>query len=143
MKLVYQLLSIALVAVVLVACCNCRATKGKNHTPIVGTEWQLVQLGGESIEPKEDSFTIQFLEEEHRFSGVADCNRLTAVYQINDKREIEFDQMGMTRMMCPNQAAEDRFVDMLNKVTKFDIDGTMLLFFEDDNLLAVFQAKAE
>ena len=74
---------------------------------------------------------------------MGDCNRLTGVYQLNDKREVRFDQMGMTRMMCPNQEAEDRFVEMINKVDNYDIDGNMLLLFEGKTLLAVFQAKAE
>ena len=61
MKLFYQLMSIALVAIVVVACCNCRATKGKNNTSILNTEWQLVQIGDENVQPEEDKFTIQFL----------------------------------------------------------------------------------
>ena len=143
MKLFYQRMSIALVAIVVVACCNCRATKGKKNTSILNTEWQLVQIGDENVQPEEDKFTIQFLEEENRFAGVGDCNRLTGVFQLNDKREVRFDQMGMTRMMCPNQEAEDRFVEMINKVDNYDIDGNMLLLFEGKTLLAVFQAKAE
>ena len=141
MKLFYQLMSIALVAIVVVACCNCRATKGKKSTSILNTEWQLVQIGDENVQPEEDKFTIQFLEEENRFAGVGDCNRLTGVFQLNDKREVRFDQMGMTRMMCPNQEAEDRFVEMLNKVTRYDMDGQMMMLFAENDLLAVFQAK--
>ena len=75
------------------------------------------------------------------FRSVGECNRLTATYTTNAKRELKLEQAGMTRMMCPNQEAEDRFVEMLNKVTRYDMDGNMLMLFAGDELLSVFQAK--
>lgn len=141
MKIFYQLLSIAALVAVLVGCCNCRAIQKKNQKPLAGTEWQLIQLGEQSIQPVEGKYTIQFIEEEHRFAGVGECNHLTATYTTNDKHALKLENAGMTRMMCPNQEAEDRFVEMLNKVTRYDMDGAMMMLFADDELLAVFQAK--
>ncbi|MBR5820905.1 MAG: META domain-containing protein [Alistipes sp.] len=140
MKIFYQILSIATLVAVLVGCCNCRAVQ-KSRKPLAGGEWQLVQLGGETIQPEEGKYTIQFIEEEQLFAGVGECNRITASYSTNEKGELKLEHAGMTRMMCPNQEAEDRFVEMLNKVTRYDMDGVMLMLFEKDNLLAVFQAK--
>lgn len=140
MKIFYQILSIATLVAVLVGCCNCRAVQ-KNHKSLTGTEWQLVQLGDETIQPVEGKYTIQFIEEENRFAGVGECNHLTATYTTNAKQELKLEQAGMTRMMCPNQEAEDRFVEMLNKVTRYDMDGNMMMLFAGDELLSVFQAK--
>ena len=141
MKILYQMLSIAALVAVLVGCCNCRAVQKKNQKPLEGTEWQLVQLGGESIQPVEGKYTIQFFAEENRFAGVGECNHLTATYSTNEKRDLVLENAGMTRMMCPNQEAEDRFVEMLNKVTRYDMDGQMMMLFAENDLLAVFQAK--
>lgn len=141
MKIFYQMLSIAALVAVLVGCCNCRAVQKKNQKPLEGTEWQLVQLGGESIQPVEGKYTIQFFAEENRFAGVGECNHLTATYSTNEKRDLVLENAGMTRMMCPNQKAEDRFVEMLNKVTRYDMDGQMMMLFAENDLLAVFQAK--
>ena len=141
MKIFYQMLSIAALVAVLVGCCNCRAVQKKNQKPLEGTEWQLVQLGGESIQPVEGKYTIQFFAEENRFAGVGECNHLTATYSTNEKRGLVLENAGMTRMMCPNQEAEDRFVEMLNKVTRYDMDGQMMMLFAENDLLAVFQAK--
>lgn len=141
MKIFYQMLSIAAMVAVLVGCCNCRAVQKKNQKPLEGTEWQLVQLGGESIQPVEGKYTIQFFAEENRFAGVGECNHLTATYSTNEKRDLVLENAGMTRMMCPNQEAEDRFVEMLNKVTRYDMDGQMMMLFAENDLLAVFQAK--
>lgn len=141
MKIFYQIFSVAILVALLVGCCNCRAVR-KNQLPIVGTEWQLVQLGEESMQPQEDRFTIQFIAEENRFAGVGDGNRLTATYVLDEKQHtVRLENAGMTRMMTPNQALEDRFVEMLGKVTAYDMDGTMLMLFADKELLAVFQAK--
>ena len=141
MKIFYQFLSIAAMVAVLVGCCNCRAVQKKNQRPLENTEWQLIQLGGETVQPGEGKYTIQFFAEENRFAGVGECNRLTATYTSSEKRDLKLENAGMTRMMCPNQEAEDRFVEMLNKVTRYDMDGQMLMLFADDDLLAVFQAK--
>lgn len=141
MKIFYQMLSIAALVAVLVGCCNCRAVQKKNQKPLEGTEWQLVQLGGESIQPVEGKYTIQFFAEENRFAGVGECNHLTATYSTNEKRDLVLENAGTTRMMCPNQEAEDRFVEMLNKVTRYDMDGQMMMLFAENDLLAVFQAK--
>lgn len=141
MKILFQMLSVAALMAVLVGCCNCRAIQKKNQKPLEGTEWQLVQLGSESIQPVEGKYTIQFFAEENRFAGVGECNHLTATYTTNDKHELVLENAGMTRMMCPNQEAEDRFVEMLNKVTRYDMDGSMMMLFADKELLAVFQAK--
>ncbi len=141
MKIFYQMLSIAALVAVLVGCCNCRAVQKKNQKPPEGTEWQRVQLGGESIQPVEGKYTIQFFAEENRFAGVGECNHLTATYSTNEKRDLVLENAGMTRMMCPNQEAEDRFVEMLNKVTRYDMDGQMMMLFAENDLLAVFQAK--
>lgn len=141
MKIFYQMLSIAAMVAVLVGCCNCRAVQKKNQKPLEGTEWQLVQLGGESIQPVEGKYTIQFFAEENRFASVGECNHLTATYSTNEKRDLVLENAGMTRMMCPNQEAEDRFVEMLNKVTRYDMDGQMMMLFAENDLLAVFQAK--
>ena len=141
MKILFQMLSVAALVVVLVGCCNCRAIQKKNQKPLEGTEWQLVQLGSESIQPVEGKYTIQFFAEENRFAGVGECNHLTATYSTNEKRDLVLENAGMTRMMCPNQEAEDRFVEMLNKVTRYDMDGQMMMLFAENDLLAVFQAK--
>ena len=135
MKIFYQMLSIAALVAVLVGCYTCRAVQKKNQKPLEGTEWQLVQLGGESIQPVEGKYTIQFFAEENRFAGVGECNHLTATYSTNEKRDLVLENAGMTRMMCPNQEAEDRFVEMLNKVTRYDMDGQMMMLFAENDLL--------
>ena len=64
-----------------------------------------------------------------------------ATYTVGDKRTLHIENPASTRMLCPDAETEAKFVEVLAKTTHYDMDGEMLLLFEKDNLLAVFQAK--
>ena len=48
--------------------------------------------------------------------------------------------IGMTRMLCPNDDQERRFIEILASTTDFKMDGPMLMLISDGELRAVFQA---
>ena len=64
----------------------------------------------------------------------------TAINQETDFFTLEFENMGMPRMACPDMQYEDAFVKMLDDVDRFEIKGSELTFFDDDKSLAVFKA---
>lgn len=142
MKRICYVASVVLVAAAILAgCCNCRSFQRKNQRPLVGTEWQLVQLGGEKITPEADRFTLTLQSEESRLVGKGDCNQLTGVYAASESRALNFTQLGSTRMLCPNAELEARFVAALEQTTHYDMDGAMLLLLSNGDLVAVLQAK--
>lgn len=123
------------------SCCNCRSFQKKNRRPLVGTEWQLVQLGGRSITPEEGKYTV-VLSDDERISGVGACNRLMGGYTLGGKNALRFGALASTRMACPGMETEAEFMQMFDSVVRYDMDGPMLLLLgADDDLLAVFQAK--
>ena len=126
---------------IIAGCCNCRSLQRKNQRPLVGTEWQLIQLGGVSMQPAEGKYTLQLTAEEQRVAAVGGCNQIMATYTIGDKRALAIENPASTRMLCPDAETEANFVEVLAKTTHYDLDGEMLLLFEQENLLAVFQAK--
>lgn len=136
-----RIVTVLLLAGVIVACCNCRSTQRKTQRPLVGTEWQLIQLGGTTLQPVEGKYTLQLLDEEQRVAAVGDCNRITATYAVGEKRSLRIENPASTRMMCPDAATEAKFIEALAATTQYDMDGPMLLLFDDGTLLAVFQAK--
>lgn len=122
------------------SCCNCRSYQKKNRRPLVGTEWQLVQLGDESIVPEQGKYTF-LLSDDGRISGVGACNRLMGSYTLGEKNALRFGALASTRMACPGMETETRFMQMFDSVVRYDMDGPMLLLLdEDDRLQAVFQA---
>lgn len=142
MKRICYVASVVLVAAAILAgCCNCRSFQRKNQRPLLGTEWQLVQLGGEEITPEADRFTLTLQSEESRLVGKGDCNQLMGVYTATESRALNFTQLASMRMLCPNAELEARFVAALEQTTHYDMDGAMLLLLSNGDLVAVLQAK--
>ena len=132
---------IAAEAALAAGCCKCRSYQKKNRRPLIGTEWQLIQLDGRAVKPEEGKFYVMFLAEENRFAGVGACNRLTGAYKTDGKRTLKIGPLAATMMACPGMDEEDAFTKMLESVTHYDMDGPMLLLLSDGELRAVFQAR--
>ena len=111
---------------VVVGCCACRSAQ-KNAKPLKGTEWHLVQLGGEELELPADSFSI-VIAEDNSLAGVGACNRLLG-------------QVGSTIMLCPeNDELEGKFIAMLGGITHYDIDADKLILMQDGVIKAILKA---
>mgnify|MGYP002904752494 CR=1 FL=1 len=141
MKILLRIAVIAAVAALAAGCCKCRSYQKKNRRPLVGTEWQLVQLNGRAVKPQEGKFNLTFLAEENRFAGIGACNRLMGKYETTDKGALRIGPIASTMMACPGMDEEDAFTKMLESVTHYDMDGPMLLLLSDGELRAVFQAR--
>lgn len=141
MRTIYRIFAFATAFAVLVGCCNCRSYQRKNQRPLIGTEWQLIQLGGEKFTPAKGQYTLTLHAEEQQLSGAGDCNRLTGSYAEGEHRALNFTQLASTRMLCPDAAKEGRFIEALEKTTHYDMDGPMLLLLSNGDLVAVLQAK--
>lgn len=133
-------LATPLIALLLsVGCCDCRK-QAKNHKPLVGTTWQLVQLMAHDISAEGESYTL-LLHDNGTASGVGDCNRMTATYAMTASRELKISDIGATRRMCPNYEREGEYFDMLEGVTHYEMDGDMMLLLSNGELVAIMQAR--
>ena len=101
MKILLRIAVIAAVAALAAGCCKCRSYQKKNRRPLVGTEWQLIQLDGRAVKPEEGKFYVMFLAEENRFAGVGACNRLMGKYETTDKGALRIGPIASTMMACP------------------------------------------
>lgn len=114
----------------------------QNNKPLEGTVWKLSSMEGipaSAIEGEDDAFTLLFNGEEMLVSGRTNCNRFFGSYNAADGA-LAFGDMGMTRMACPDMQYEDAFVEMLDKVDGFSIEGEELTLFGDQQALASFKA---
>ena len=122
------------------SCCNCGKTSARTGS-LTGGEWQLTQIEGRTFAATGDSFTLN-LSADNKVTGKGDCNRLTGTYTSDrNKSTLSFGPMAATRMMCPNQANEDRFVRMLGEIDSYKIDGRMLMLFADGELKMMLEKK--
>lgn len=124
-----------------VGCCNCRKAQ-KLQKPLVGTEWQLVQLGGREKHAEGDSYTLLF-HNDGTLTGAGDCNRLTATYTVTAARALKIENLGSTRRLCPDFETENAYYDMLESVTHYEMDAQNMLLLSNGTLVAIMTAKLQ
>lgn len=141
MRKIFYVVLLAGVALSVASCCSCRKTKA----PLVAdSRWELIEINSSVIDRTADSnkYTL-YLGPDKSYNGVGDCNRYFGTYEM-DKNEytIEFSMPASTRMMCPDQASETGFLQMLGNVKKYKLDGDVLtLIGANDESLASFRKK--
>ncbi len=140
MKSFLKIASILLITATLAGCCHCRSYQRKTRRPLVGTEWQLIQLGGQKVQPVVGRFTLTLLAEGGRVSGVGACNRLTGSFTTDDKRALKIGPLGSTRMACPDLELEQHYLRALESATHYDMDGPMLILLSNGEVSAIFQS---
>ncbi len=133
--------AVAALAIIVTACCPCR--RSANIIPLTGTLWSLTQIGNEKIDSKNFSMT---LADNGKITGIGDCNRFNGTFKsqapkgkTSGKLTVN-DNLVSTRMMCPNQSLEDRFLKMLLAADSWSIDGTKLMLIKGGDVLAIFEA---
>lgn len=131
-------LAAGFIALLMAGCCNCRQ-HAKLAKPLVGTNWQLVQIMGCDVHPEGDSFTLLF-HADGTITGAGDCNRLTATYTTTESRALNIDNLGSTRRLCPNAEAESDYYDMLERVTHYEMDARNMLLLSHGTLVAIMRA---
>lgn len=130
---------IGVVAVAVASCCNCR--KAASARKSLAGEWQVVQMNGQSFKSDGDSFTLVF-GADNTVSGKGDCNRLTGTFTSDSsKGTLTFGPMASTRMMCPNQANENMFLNILSGIDAYSIDGKLLMLFSDGEQKIVMELQ--
>lgn len=81
-----------------------------------------VQLSG-----TEKDANLMFVPSQKQISGTGGCNRLTGIYELKKGGGIKFSNITTTRMMCTDQAFEDRFLEVLNEVDGYAVENNIML----------------
>lgn len=130
-------------AVFLAGCCACRSFQTKTRRPLVGTEWQLIQLGGRNIRAEAGKFVVRFAGD-GTVSGTGACNVLSGPYETRRDNELKIGPLASTLRACPDgMDTEAALAGALEAADRYDMDGPMLLLLSDGELQAVFQAVSE
>ncbi len=142
----YVVLKFALVSAVAflgVGCCACRSFQKKTRRPLVGTEWQLIQLGGRNIRVETEKFVVRFADD-GTVTGTGECNTLSGPYETHKDNELKIGPLASTLRACPDgMETETAVAGALEAADRYDMDGPMLLLLSDGELQAVFQAANE
>ena len=142
MRQIAKIVAVCAAGALATGCCGCHKYQKQTQRPLVGTEWQLIQLGGRNVEAGEGQFTVEF-HADGLLSGVGSCNRLTGRYEVLADRGLKVQPVGMTMMMCPSDMDTERALGVaLEEADHYDMDGPMLLLLTNGELRAVFEARS-
>lgn len=134
------LTTLAATALLSAGCCDCRSYQKRTRRPLVGTQWQLIQLEGRNVKAQPESYLLTFEAEGNRLTGVGACNRLMGSYTLGERRALTIGPVATTRMACPTPNLEAQFLEAVEATTHYDMDGPMLLLLSNGELRAVFEA---
>ena len=90
-------------------------------------EWAVVEVKGDAIPSDSEAF-LGFNVADKQVYGNCGCNSLTGIWATNDGQpgSLLLDQVGVTRMMCPDMTTEDAILSALAEVKGFGIENDIL-----------------
>jgi heat shock protein HslJ len=104
--------------------------------------WVVTEMKGVPVQQsggRRDAF-LNFNINEKRFTGNGGCNQVNGVYTI-DKREIRFSEIVATKMSCEDIAFENTFLDLLQKVDRFEQQDDRLILKRKRETLLVLNTR--
>jgi len=133
-----KLATIVFIAALMLAACSPKTTPTtlpaaipeNGNTPLVGTQWKLVELFGKPVEESDvKSAGFILLQKDGRFSASAGCNTILGGYDLKEPFAIAFkSNMASTMMACPNAEKEDQFKNVLAETNAYQLSGNKLSF---------------
>lgn len=153
------LLALILFTILLTSCSVFRSKdksitqKGDNKTKnelslqkldIFQTEWELIRMGASkpNLTGTDNKVSILFSKDNSHFAGFSGCNRYSGKYEIK-KGNLLFDNIVSTKMACPetDMSFETNYLNALNKVDNFAINGDTLFLKNNGRAVLIFIAK--
>ena len=132
---------IALFLIVSTFLYTCNGTKNKpaqeepsTTTTSLNATWKLHTTDGKLLQlnEEEERPVIEINVEEKRFSGKGVCNRLFGTIKLGNNNALTITEVGSTKMMCPNIALEDIFINALREVKAYRLKEGELYFLGMD-----------
>lgn len=155
-----QFLLAIILFTILLTSCNVFRSKGKSITQkennktsnelsiqkfeIFQTEWELIRMGASkpNLTGTDNKVSILFSKDNSHFAGFSGCNRYSGKYEIK-KESLLFDNIISTKMACPetDMAFENNYLNNLNKVNNYAINGDTLFLKNNGRAILTFIAK--
>lgn len=109
---------------------------------LIGTEWHLVSLGGQSLLPN-TTITIEF-QDDGKVGGTSGCNSYNASYRIRGS-SIAIGSAMWTLMACPEPIMdqETAYLGLLQDASHFEVDGESLTLTTGSGARLVFEVRSQ
>lgn len=108
-----------------------------SDTVLVGTSWSLATMDATNVE---GDYTLTF-SSNGKVSGQADCNRFFGSFTSGEEEgALEIEQLGSTKVMCPPESLEGRYLESLQSTVRVHIEGESLTLITSDGNELTFRA---
>lgn len=101
----------------------------KPNVSLTNTYFKALSLNGAKAEVFGKEAYIRF-DTKDSITGYLGCNSFFGSFTTQDKN-ISFENVGSTKMMCPNMKTEDAFANVLQNTKTYEIKGETLNFFDE------------
>lgn len=127
---------------------SCRSSKKKPHVPkgeaeLTNTYWRLAEMNGKAVETPVDArdVFIRLNTRRGKLEGFTGCNTIEGTHSEGRKGAIQFSAL-TTLMACEDRMDVEQYVlKALSKANRYLINDKHLLLYNDNYLLAVFEAR--
>jgi len=112
---------------------------GITKATLENTRWALTELRAESITLENKPYLV-FAKKSLVVNGFGGCNQLAGSFELTGEK-IKLNNIAATRMFCQEtMAVETSFLQSLQVINTYRIEGHELLLFQNDALIARFRA---
>lgn len=102
------------------------------------TRWALIELNAQAITFENKPYLV-FAPKSMVVNGFAGCNQLAGSYESSGQK-IKLNNIASTRMFCEEtMQTEIAFLQTLQQVNQYQIEGHELLLLQDDKVVARFR----
>ncbi len=115
----------------------------KSGIPIE-SNWELEYIytdGKEMAPPAEHNASLAFLKDS-KISGETGCNRFFGDFAVNGA-SLKFENMGSTRMMCPQMEFENAYLQTISNVASYTISKNQLILKDNAGNIVALLNKIE
>ena len=107
----------------------------------VESNWELEYIysnGSEVAPPEDHNASIAFLKDS-QVTGETGCNRFFGNFSATDEK-LEFNNIGSTRMMCPQMQFESTFMNTIENTAAYNISKNQLVLKDSlGNIIALLK----
>lgn len=117
--------------------------KEKMEPPLQDVKWVLLDIAGKPLNTgSENTPYLIMYSKGSKLEGSTGCNSIGGSYKKGRHDDISFQGI-TTKMACSDMKAEKLMQDALNRTNLYMLNGQNLLLYNDNLLLAIFEARFE
>lgn len=106
-------------------------------------QWNLEELNGQPVEQgsmRKPAYLLFAPGQVNSVSGNTGCNNFKGSFELTGTNSIKFLPLATTKMACPGENIESKFLEAMGKANNWSITDDQLMLNDGNTLLAKFRA---